>query len=194
METTKAEPQQNSKQGFKLFFSRLWNFFSILEDMSGVMILIFIVLLICLSIFMRIAFNYESSSWEELSRFLSLWMYLFGVAIASKENSHLRMGFLENKIKSARIKQGMEVVFNAISLTCMIIFAIWSLEYVQWSIMIQQKSLVMMIGMWVVHLSFVVGSSLAALHLLSHLLRSIYTFITGSRVKSVQAIDNNETR
>ena len=170
---SEQQPGQHSKS----FFARLGNILSVIEDMSAVLILLFIVFLICLSIFMRITFSYESSAWEELSRFLSLWMYLIGVAIASKENSHLRMGFLDSKITSVKVKQGMEVVFNLVASGCLFIFAKWSLEYVQWSMMAEQQSLVMMISMWTVHLSFFVGSALATLHMLYHLVKSILIFI-----------------
>jgi TRAP-type C4-dicarboxylate transport system permease small subunit len=144
-----------------------------LEDLSAILILLFIVGLISLAIVMRTTMKFESSSWEEIARFLSLWMYMLGVAIASRENSHLKMGFLEDRIQSIRIKKIMNTIFALISFLCICVFAWWSVSYLEWSLMAKQRSLVLMMSMWVVHLSFVVGSFLAAIHMLFHLLRSV---------------------
>lgn len=151
---------------------RFWNYLGILEDITAVLVLLFIVALVSLAIVMRTTIKFESSAWEEIARFLSLWMYLLGVAIASRENSHLKMSFLEDKIKSQRTKQIMEMIFNLVSFLCICVFAWWSFGYLQWSFMAKQKSLVLMMGMWVIHISFVVGSLLGALHMLFHLIQS----------------------
>jgi len=148
-----------------------------LEDLSAILILLFIVGLISLAIVMRTTMKFESSSWEEIARFLSLWMYMLGVAIASRENSHLKMGFLEDRIKSVKTKKLMNTAFSLISFLCVCVFAWWSISYLEWSFMAKQRSLVLMMSMWVVHLSFVVGSFLAAIHMLFHLLKSMQSLM-----------------
>lgn len=154
-------------------FVRLGKYLGILEDVSAVMVLLFIVALVSMAIVMRTTIKFESSAWEEISRFLSLWMYLLGVAIASRENSHLKMSFLEDKIKSAKTKRIMDAAFAFISFVCVCVFAWWSWEYLQWSLMAKQKSLVLMMGMWVAHLSFLVGSFLAVIHMFFHFIQSV---------------------
>lgn len=158
--------------GFTNILKRFGKYLGLLEDVSAVMVLLFIVALVSLAIVMRTTIKFESSAWEEISRFLSLWMYLLGVAIASRENSHLKMSFLEDRIKSPKVKRYMEMVFALVSFACVGIFAWWSYEYLQWSLIAKQKSLVLVIGMWVVHLSFFVGSFLAVVHMFFHLLQS----------------------
>lgn len=153
------------------FSSSLVKYLGFLEDISAILILLFIVGLISLAILMRTTIKFESSSWEEMARFLSLWMYMFGVTIASRENSHLKMGFIEDRIKSVRVKSIMNLIFMMISFLCICVFAWWSIGYLEWSYMTNQKSLVLMISMWVTHLSFVVGSLLAALHMAFHLFK-----------------------
>ncbi len=147
------------------------------EDFSAILALLIMIGLVNLAIVLRIAINYESSAWEEVARFASLWVYLVGVVIASKENSHLRMGFLKDRIHSTKTKLAMEMVFDLISTLCMGIFAWWSAQYLIWSIATKQTSLVLMVDMWVVHSSFVVGSSIAMIHILFHLINSTRKFL-----------------
>lgn len=172
--TTTESPGKNRlarhKRGVLSVFEKYLGW---VEDVGAVMILLFIVGLIGLAIVMRTAFKFESSAWEEVARFLSLWMYLFGVAVASRENSHLRMSFLEDKIKSEKTKQKLNMIFNFIALLCIVVFAWWSIEYLQWSMMTKQRSLVLMMAMWVTHISFVMGSVLGAFHMLLHFIRSL---------------------
>lgn len=169
--TEKKELQTESRKTQSIPV-RLWRYLGVMEDVSAVLVLLFIVALVSLAIVMRTTIKFESSAWEEIARFLSLWMYLLGVAIASRENSHLKMSFLEDKIKSERVKLVMNMVFAFISFCCVCVFAWWSVEHLQWSLMANQKSLVLMIGMWVAHLSFVVGSVLAVIHMFFHFVRS----------------------
>ena len=152
--------------------ARICLYLGTVEDISAILILLFIVGLISLAILMRTTIKFESSSWEEIARFLSLWMYMLGVAIASRENSHLKMSFLEDRIKSIKTKLIMDMIFSMISFLCICVFAWWSIEYLEWSFMTRQKSLVLMISMWVTHISFVVGSVLAVLHMFFHLVQS----------------------
>lgn len=151
------------------------------EDFSGILALFIIVGLVNLAIFLRMAIYFESSAWEEMARFVWLWLCLIGVVVASKENSHLRMGFFEGRIHSTKIKLAMVMVFDFISLLCLCIFAWWSAQYLTWSITSNQTSLVLMVDMWVVHSSFVVGSSIAAIHILVHLINSTRKFLNFMR-------------
>jgi TRAP-type transport system small permease protein len=157
-----------------------WRLLNTATEFGALLLLIAIVVLVTLSIIMRITLQYESSAWEEIARFLSLWVYFFGVAMASRENSHLRMGFLGEKITSRRAKQIMEIVFNLIACACSGLFFWWAVEYVRWSVSIGQTSLVLMVGMWVVQASFVAGSGLAVTHLVIHTVRSCHQLIHDS--------------
>ena len=111
--TEKPEIKENACK-IRTIAARLLKYLGVLEDISAVLILLFIVSLISLAIVMRTTIQFESSAWEEISRFLSLWMYLLGVTIASRENSHLKMSFLEDKIRSQKAKKNHEhdILYN----------------------------------------------------------------------------------
>ena len=165
----------------KAIVKTIWHWIATGEDFAAILALLIIVGLVDLAIVLRIAIQFESSAWEEIARFASLWMYLIAVAVASKEHSHLRMGFLEGRIRSPTAKLAMEMVFDFVSLICMCIFAWWSFAYLIWSIGVGEASLVLMVGMWVVHSSFAVGLSIAAIHMLLHLVNSTRRFLDSMR-------------
>ena len=84
----------------KRFGKLAWQWIMKTEDYVAIAALLISVGLVILAVVSRVAFDYEEAAWEELARFASLWMYLIGVAVTSKEGSHLRMGFLETRLTS----------------------------------------------------------------------------------------------
>lgn len=136
----------------------------VIEDYGSFLAFMIMIVLVNLAIFLRITVNFESSSWEEIARFSSIWMYMLAIAVASQEDSHLRAGFLDNYISSKKNKYLLEVIFKFIMSICIIIFIWWSFEQVQWVYRTKQKSLVLMVEMWVVYFSFVVGGIFSLIH------------------------------
>ena len=156
------------------------------ENWGSVIAFIVMIGLVNLAILLRITINFESSAWEEIARFASIWMYMLAIAIAAKEDSHLRAGFIDNLIKSSKIKIILEILFNLIGLTCIAIFAYWSITQFRWIVSAKQVSLVLRLSMWIVYLSFVVGSILAAIHNLTHFIKTINKF------KNLKGVNINE--
>ncbi|MDD3538848.1 MAG: TRAP transporter small permease subunit [Atribacterota bacterium] len=149
---------------------------NIIEDWGSFISFLIMIGLVNLAIFLRMTINLESSSWEEIARFASIWLYMLAVAVAARDDSHLRSGLLDNWIKSAKTRMALEILFNLITLTCLIIFVYWSLVQVRWVIGVGQTSLVLRIDMWIVYLSFVVGGTLAVIHNLTYLMKAIEKF------------------
>ncbi len=141
----------------------------VIEDYGSFLAFMVMIVLVNLAIFLRITVNFESSSWEEIARFSSIWMYMLAIAVASQEDSHLRAGFLDNYIHSEKNKYLLEVIFKVIMAICIFIFIWWSYEQINWIFGTKQKSLVLMIDMWVVYLSFVVGGIFALIHTIYYL-------------------------
>jgi len=152
----------------------IWQIIEGFENWSTLIAFIIMLGLVNLAIILRIAINYESSEWEEIARFTAVWMYMIAIAIASKEDTHLRAGLI--KIKSVKAKLILVILLNLIGLICIIIFTWWSIIQLKWIISTNQTSLVLMLNMWIVYLSFVVGSILAAIHNLNHLIKQINKF------------------
>lgn len=145
----------------------------VIEDYGSFLAFMVMIFLVNLAIFLRITFNFESSSWEEIARFSSIWMYMLAIAVASQEDSHLRAGFLENHIHSEKNKYLLEVIFKVIMTIYIFIFIWWSFEQINWVFRTKQKSLVLMVNMWAVYLSFVVGG----IFTLIHTIYSLYNYV-----------------
>lgn len=161
---------------FSSIYKIFWQLINGFEDWGSVIAFIIMFGLVNLAILLRITINFESSEWEEIARFTSIWMYMLAIAIAAREDAHLRAGFIDNLIKSSKTKLILEIFFNLVGLTCITVFVWWSIIQLRWIIRIKQSSLVLMMDMWVVYLSFVVGSILAAIHNLTHLIKIINKF------------------
>jgi TRAP-type C4-dicarboxylate transport system permease small subunit len=145
----------------------------IVEEYGSFLAFMVMIVLVNLAIFLRITINFESSSWEEIARFSSIWMYMLAIAVASQENSHLRAGFLEKYIHSEKNKNLLEVIFNLIMAVCIFIFTWWSVEQLNWVIARKQKSLALFINMRYVYYAFVVGGVFAFIHTIHHLVNYI---------------------
>ena len=152
----------------------IWQIVEGFENWLTLIAFIIMLGLVNLAIILRITMNYESSEWEEIARFTAIWMYMIAIAIASKEDTHLRAGII--KIKSVTAKLIFEILLNLIGFICIIVFAWWSIIQLKWIISTNQTSLVLMLDMWIIYLSFVVGSILAAIHNLNHLISQINKF------------------
>ncbi len=164
------------KDNFSKAGKILGQLITINEDWGSFLSFLIMIGLVNLAIFLRMTINLESSSWEEIARFASIWLYMLAVAVAARDDSHLRSGLLDNLIKSAKTKMALEILFNLITLTCLIIFVYWSIVQVRWVRGVRQTSLVLRIDMWIVYLSFVVGGILAVIHNLTYLMKAIDKF------------------
>jgi TRAP-type C4-dicarboxylate transport system permease small subunit len=148
-----------------------WHWFTKSEDYAAILALLISVGLVNLAVASRIVFNYEDPAWEELARFASLWMYLIGVVVTSKEGSHLRMGFFETRLSSPKTRAVLEMVNDVIMLVILIIFTWWAIGDIVTSIQRGEASLILRVGMWTVRSSFIVGGLLSALHILLLLIK-----------------------
>lgn len=141
----------------------------IVEDYGSLMAFMVMIILVNLAIFLRMTINFESSAWEEIARFSSIWMYMLAIAVASNEDSHLRAGFLDKYLYSQKSKYLLEIIFKIIMAFCIFIFTWWSIEQFNWIMATKQKSLVLTISMWMVYLAFVVGGAFAFIHTIHYL-------------------------
>jgi len=165
----------------KRVVQRLWYGFTRGEDYAAILALLISLGLVNLSVATRLAIHYESPAWEELARFASVWMYLIAIIVASKEGSHLRMGFLEAKIRSIRLELAMEMANDFAMLAIFCILTWWAFGDVVLSIGRGESSLILRLGMWSVRSSFVVGGFCSAMHILLNLIISTRKFINSMR-------------
>lgn len=149
---------------------RAWYWLGCVEDHCAILFLFTMVLLINLAIILRITIYFESASWEEIARFSMIWLFCLGGVVASREDSHVRMGFLGHRIHSATTRLIVDMAFDLICVVSISIFTMWSARFVAEAIASEEHSLQLMIGMWVVYSSFFIGGLLIVIHTLVHLI------------------------
>jgi TRAP-type C4-dicarboxylate transport system permease small subunit len=172
----------NKQSGIQLILRVI----QIFEDYGSFIAFMIMIILVNLAIFLRMTINFESSSWEEIARFSSIWMYMLAVAVASQEDSHLRAGFLEKYIHFQKTKYLMEIIFKIIMAACIFVFTWWSIEQLNWIGATKQRSLVLMINMWFVYLAFVVGGIFAFIHTIYYLVYYVKKYQQSLRKRKTQ--------
>ncbi|HEC93195.1 MAG TPA: hypothetical protein ENI51_09420, partial [Candidatus Atribacteria bacterium] len=53
-----------------------WKLIDVVEDWGSTIAFIVMIGLVNLAILLRITINFESSAWEEIARFASIWLYM----------------------------------------------------------------------------------------------------------------------
>lgn len=143
------------------------------EDYAALAAFIVMLALVDGGVAVSMTIKYGSGGWEELARFSFVWLLLLGTASTSRGNSHLRMGFVSQKISSAKVRQIMEVVFSSICFLILCLLFWSSVKYVMWIGSQQQQSLLLKMDMRIVTSSFVIGFGLSAMHILIHLINDV---------------------
>ena len=141
-------------------------------DLGAKIILINMVAVITLQITMRYIFNSPLKWSEELARFSYGWFCLFGIALVTKERSHLRVSFITDKLPSK-----VQYVLNIISLVIMLVFFVlvsWStLELPKLQGNIRAYSLG--VPFYFLHLSIIPGFVVSAIYTVYHLYSELKT-------------------
>ena len=69
-------------------------------DLFSVVLLVIMSLLVIINVALRFIFNSSIVFSEEISRFLFIWVVYIGAIIAVRDDSHIYVDFLRNKLLS----------------------------------------------------------------------------------------------
>ena len=123
----------------------------------------------------RSALNNPLLGLEELILFAIMWLYMLGASLASREGSHLSADFINNYVKSDKLKQFIRNLAMLISLIAVLAFVVWSYSLLTWGFTMQQSTPVFQLPMFITQSSMFVASIL----FLFYMIRDILTSITG---------------
>jgi TRAP-type C4-dicarboxylate transport system permease small subunit len=70
---------------------------------------------------------------EEITGHTAVWLYMIGAAYGTYERSHIKAEFIHLIIKNPVILKSFRIFASVISIVICIFMAIWSYEYVNWS-------------------------------------------------------------
>jgi TRAP-type C4-dicarboxylate transport system permease small subunit len=140
-------------------------------DKAASLIMINMVVVITLQILMRYIFDNPLQWSEELARFSYGWYCLFGMALVTKDKTHLTVSILIDRL-SPRI----QYFFNLLALALMLVFFVvvsWStlgLPKVQGNI----RAYSLGIPFYVLHMSIIPGFVVSAIYTVYHLYLEIW--------------------
>ncbi len=87
---------------------------------TGVFCLAVLFSLMLVQVLLRYGFDYTHFATEELGRYLLIWATLAGMALETRQNSHIRVSFIAEKLP-ARVRRMWQLMLDILSL---LIFAL----------------------------------------------------------------------
>lgn len=118
----------------------IWKF--LLESQRTIIVVTGIVTIVTvfLACMFRYFLNQDLKAYDEWLLMSAFWLYMIGGAHASSEKSHITADILNVYLKEGRKKS----VINLIKLTATfilgIVFMLWALEYVMWTVNLGSKT------------------------------------------------------
>lgn len=134
------------------------------------------------------AFNINFLGYEEILIICAFWLYMFGTAYGSYENSHIKADIIVVMMKEGRLKSLIALLRNTLSLILGIVFLLWAFQLFQWTIEMDSRTPVWRIPMTVSQSSLLFGLALMTFYNGVYLYDEIMTFI-GKYIKKNIPVD-----
>lgn len=134
--------------------------------------------------FMRYVLSKDFYGMEELVVLCALWLYFFGSAIASKNDTHLTADLVISLIKSKRNKALLNSVRHGVTFIICAIGTVWSYNYIVWIFERGPVTAVLKFPTIYMQIPILIGFVLMNLYILGHLINDI-RFLTGKEEKTV---------
>ena len=100
----------------------------------------------------RFIFKLPLAWLEELSRYIMIWMVFVGSVIATREDVHARITFVEDKFPE-KGKRILKVIQNAVVVAFLVIILVSSLQIIATQMQIGRHSPALEISMWIIYLA-----------------------------------------
>lgn len=110
------------------------------------------------------ALNINFLGYEEILIICAFWLYMFGTAFGSYEDSHIKADVVVVMMPDGRFKSLLALIRNTLSLVLGIIFLVWALQLFQWTIIMENKTPVWRIPMTVSQSSLLFGLTVASFY------------------------------
>jgi C4-dicarboxylate transporter DctQ subunit len=126
----------------------------------------------------------SSLTWaSELTIFLFLWSTFFGAAYCFKEDAHISISVLLDKV-SAPVAKGLMLLSHTISLVFLGAVSFYGYQYLQLVIELEEMSIDLEIPMWIPYLVIPIAFAFAAYRVAEKIVYIIKTPATDVRMKS----------
>lgn len=136
--------------------------------------------------------NINFLGYEEILIICAFWLYMFGTAYGSYEDSHIKADIIVVLMKEGRFKSTLTMLRNALSVIIGIIFLVWAFQLFQWTIIMENKTPVWRIPMTVSQSSLLFGLGVATFYHLIYLYDEIRTYIGRYVTKTIPIEPSND--
>ncbi|PKM85462.1 MAG: hypothetical protein CVU86_02330 [Firmicutes bacterium HGW-Firmicutes-11] len=140
------------------------------------------------SVIMR-ELNFNFLGYEEILIIFAFWLYMIGAAYGSYEKSHITADIIVIMMPESFAKSLINILRNALTLALGIIFLLWALQLVGWTVEMQTKTPVWRIPVTVAQSSILFGLTVASFYHLVYLYDEVKDFVKKYITKTA-AIDN----
>ncbi len=108
--------------------------------------------------------NINFLGYEEILIICAFWLYMFGTAYGSYEDSHIKADVIVVMMPDGRFKSTLAMIRNTVTLVLGIVFLLWALQLFQWTIVMENKTPVWRIPMTVAQSSLLFGLTVASFY------------------------------
>ena len=137
------------------------------------------------------ALSVDFRGYEEFLIAFAFWLYMFGTAHGSFENSHITADILSIVLKEGLAKDILDMIKYILTLAIGIMFLTWAVELVQWTIVMGTKTPTWRIPMTIPQSSILFGLACASFYNAVRLYNEIRLIVQKYRKKENAAIPDN---
>lgn len=123
------------------------------------------------------AISIDFRGYEEFLVAFAIWLYMFGTAHGSFEKSHITADILAILMKEGLFKDIVALIRNLLTVLLGIVFLIWALELVQWTIIMGTRTPTWRIPMTVSQSAMLFGLVVASFYHVVYLYFEIKGFV-----------------
>jgi TRAP-type C4-dicarboxylate transport system permease small subunit len=149
----------------------IWHGLCVAEDGLRIVSIVAMTILVFIAIMLRLVMNWASPAWDEIARYIMIWSIMAGAIVTSREDEHIKMGFLTNILRTEKQLLVHDFIISVITLLFLCFFAVWSYNYLVFSLERGLRSIVTNIPMAPVHASFFIGAAFSILHFAVHVIK-----------------------
>ena len=165
-------------EAFKKSF--VWSSILTLQRFLLVLTSLFVVLIMCLEVVLRYVFKSDLFGIEEIVVIAAFWLYFMGSSYGVFEKSHVKADIIPQLLKpGARARLGVIINFT-VSALC-VLFTIWAVEMVRYSIVWMPRSTGLRIPTFISQSSVLLGYALMSMYSIVYFLEDLFSFLAMGR-------------
>lgn len=134
---------------------------------------ILIIIGLSLAVLLRYVLKIDLFGLEELLIIPIFFLYFFGAAYGSYENSHITADIMDTYVKNQTILKWLRIFTTFVSLAASSVFSFWAFQYFLWSVNKLEKTPGWHIPLFIPHGIVLIGFLLMSFYFLVHLIQKL---------------------